>query len=774
MQQTSYQLSIKPLLATLMVFVVLALFIKSQFATISPVPATAPETVFSGERAFEMLQHLTKEQVPHIVDTPENRVVEQRLVDLLSDMGYQSQIQDTQVCHTWRSRSATRCTRVRNVIVHIQGSQPGKGILLSAHYDSGVSSPGASDAGSAVATLLETARLLSLGPQPRNSIVLLFNEGEEFGLMGARAFMEQHPLAKTLQLAINIEARGSSGQSVMFETGENSGWLVELYAQTTPAPLSSSLFYEAYKFLPNDTDMTVFKKYGLQGLNFAHGERLPHYHTPMDNLQNLDRGSLQHHGDNVWGVLERLKDIDLSKAKTGNLVYTDVMGLFMIQWDEASSIIFSSLILAALVLLMWHFIRAQTLNIKQLAVGVLAFLLIILAAVACSYLIQLGVRQLSDSIEPWYSNAIPMRLSLWLSALVSVLFIGRWLSRNATSIDMAFAVTMVWVLLSCVTSWLMAGISFLFVIPGFAGVIVLACIVWLNQSNVADQVKGKWQTALLILMSAISVLSFITMAYLLEVLLTYRMAVVIGAFVGLGAVTLLPLLAIKNTADAHFKRMSMAVTGLALGSIVWTGLQPSYSEWMPQHLNINYVQNEKNEAFVVVGNSLNVLPEQLLNELATTPELSRVFPWSRWAFYNKKAQPDLIQPTAIEFTDISDNEGSKKVAIDIFSEDPDFQEFRVFIPKDAALVSIEMGKDVNEYSQRRKANGYYQFRCRGLSCAQTKLIVSFSSAEPVNILIASVFRGVPLEYKTLTVKRGPEAVQYLGGDQSIIIKALHL
>ena len=75
--------------------------------------------------------------------------------------------------------------------------------------------------------------------------------------------MEQHPLANKRQLALNVEASGSSGKSVLFETGEDSGWLVKHYAQTAKAPLSSSLFYEVYKFLPNDTDLTIFKDHGL-------------------------------------------------------------------------------------------------------------------------------------------------------------------------------------------------------------------------------------------------------------------------------------------------------------------------------------------------------------------------------------------------------------------------------------------------------------------------------------------------------------------------------
>ena len=54
-----------------------------------------------------------------------------------------------------------------------------------------------------------------------------------------------------------------------------------------PRPSTSSLFYEVYEHLPNDTDLTVFKRLGLAGINFAAIGHVVHYHTPLDNLENV-------------------------------------------------------------------------------------------------------------------------------------------------------------------------------------------------------------------------------------------------------------------------------------------------------------------------------------------------------------------------------------------------------------------------------------------------------------------------------------------------------
>jgi hypothetical protein len=342
--------SVIPLLITLGLLLFLAIIHRWQILPITALDKTVSEKVFSAGRAHDVLTKINPQQLAHPADSIENRIVEQGITTLLRDMGYQVEIQETQFCDDYDYGVAS-CLNIRNIIFHIKGSEKNTGILLSAHYDSVPTGPGASDAGVAVGSLLEIARLLANQAPPRNSIVLLFNEGEENGLKGAKAFMEEHPLAKQLQLAINIEARGSIGQSILFETGENRGWLVQQYAKTTPAPLSSSLFYEAYKFMPNSTDLTVYKEHGLQGLNFPHAENVAHYHTKLDSLANLNLGSLQHHGDNSWGVLNAIKELDLSQVNTGNQVFTDIFGLLMVQWPENYNIYFS---IALIVLYQLH------------------------------------------------------------------------------------------------------------------------------------------------------------------------------------------------------------------------------------------------------------------------------------------------------------------------------------------------------------------------------------------------------------------------------------
>src|SRR4029077_6914987 len=113
-------------------------------------------------------------------------------------------------------------------------------------------------------------------------IVLLIDEGEEAGLLGARLFVEEFPAAHAIRAVVNLDARGDSGASLMFETGAATDWSMRLFAHAVSRPTSNSLYYFIYKLLPNDTDFTVFKAAGYEGLNFALIGDVERYHTPQD------------------------------------------------------------------------------------------------------------------------------------------------------------------------------------------------------------------------------------------------------------------------------------------------------------------------------------------------------------------------------------------------------------------------------------------------------------------------------------------------------------
>ena len=106
-----------------------------------------------------------------------------------------------------------------------------------AHYDSVPAGPGASDDMAGVAAVLEVARALKTGPPPRNSITFLLEDGEEVGSLGAKLFRDS-PLAAGVRAVVNLEARGTSGPSLMFEAIGDDADAVSRFAALAPHPVT--------------------------------------------------------------------------------------------------------------------------------------------------------------------------------------------------------------------------------------------------------------------------------------------------------------------------------------------------------------------------------------------------------------------------------------------------------------------------------------------------------------------------------------------------------
>lgn len=104
--------------------------------------------------------------------------------------------------------------------------------LLGAHYDSAFRSPGASDDGVPVVVILETIRCLvsQKANRYRNRLIAVLNGAEESYLVGSHAFVKHHPWATHVVGFINLEAMGSGGAEILFQTTPNKDWVLREYA----------------------------------------------------------------------------------------------------------------------------------------------------------------------------------------------------------------------------------------------------------------------------------------------------------------------------------------------------------------------------------------------------------------------------------------------------------------------------------------------------------------------------------------------------------------
>lgn len=271
---------------------------------------------------------------PHPIGSPEIEETRSYLMTRMSALGLDPQIRDQTAIVTRRySGDFAIGGRVRNIVGELKGTDPAlPAVIVMAHYDTAPLSPGAGDDTSGIAVALEVARGLNAGAPLRRSVIFLFTDGEEVGLLGATAFFESDPLRRRAGLVINLEARGDSGKTLMFQTSPDNRALVEIYRRHARTPAADSLMVTIYKRMPNDTDLTAALDKGHPGMNFAFAGHQMAYHSPLSTAESLNPASLQHMGDQVLPVVRAFARADTIDAQKEDMIFADLFGQYLIAY----------------------------------------------------------------------------------------------------------------------------------------------------------------------------------------------------------------------------------------------------------------------------------------------------------------------------------------------------------------------------------------------------------------------------------------------------------
>ena len=172
--------------------------------------ANVPLAEFSAARAMHDVQEIAK--APRMLGSAENDRVRDYLVGRLRELGASPAVQTATVARHTQSGPDTWAI-VHNVVATIPGTSPTGSVLMVAHYDSAPSGPGAADNAASVAAILEAMRALKTRPAARNDLIVLFTDGEELGLLGAKAFVETQPALGNVKVVLNFDMRGDHGPS---------------------------------------------------------------------------------------------------------------------------------------------------------------------------------------------------------------------------------------------------------------------------------------------------------------------------------------------------------------------------------------------------------------------------------------------------------------------------------------------------------------------------------------------------------------------------------
>ncbi|HEY0972129.1 MAG TPA: M20/M25/M40 family metallo-hydrolase [Gemmatimonadales bacterium] len=190
---------------------------------------------------------------------------------------------------------------VFNTIAEIRGTEkPEEYVMLSAHFDSWDGAQGATDNGTGTITMLEAARILkAVYPNPKRTILIGHWGGEEQGLNGSHAFVEDNPKILAGLHALFNQDNGTGRVVNMSASGlAKAGPVLTGYLSQLPSQITQYIDF-ADPGMPSGggTDHASFICAGAPGFNLGalswdyggttwHTNRDTYDKVVMDDLKN--------------------------------------------------------------------------------------------------------------------------------------------------------------------------------------------------------------------------------------------------------------------------------------------------------------------------------------------------------------------------------------------------------------------------------------------------------------------------------------------------------
>ncbi len=171
----------------------------------------------------------------------------------------------------------------RNIIGEIHGSShPDEVILVGAHNDTSINTPGANDDGGGVAIVMELARAFSRLPQPARTLRFIGWGGHEPGLMGSEAYLRAHPEEIDKVVAV-VNFDGGLGATLSTPAWSAAGpeeWIQFIRKLGDDVGLEPE-----WRRGGGGNDATNFSALEIPGVSFGNRHSVGANHSPEDNLK---------------------------------------------------------------------------------------------------------------------------------------------------------------------------------------------------------------------------------------------------------------------------------------------------------------------------------------------------------------------------------------------------------------------------------------------------------------------------------------------------------
>jgi len=654
----------------------------------APVGPDAPAQAFSAERAMAHVRSMA--QRPHPMGSPEHARVRAYVITTLQGLGFTVERQAATGVRAPgndpRTRGPVVGGSVENLMVRLAGTASTGAVLLASHYDAVPAGPGAADDAAAAAAVLEAMRALRAGPRLRNDVIALFTDGEENGLIGAEAFVSAHPWARAVRVVLNFEARGTRGPVHLYETTAGNGPVVREWARGVPWPVGTSLGYEVYKRLPNDTDFTEFKRLHAVGLNFAFIDGVEAYHTPLDSAEALDRGSVQAHGDSALALARRFgqADLDRSRWRGPDAVFFTLPGGLVVRYPASWAIPFAC---ATLLAWGWAVLRARRRG--ETSIGGLVVALLVLGVFgAVEIWAALRASGWLERLQAWWHPlAAPTTNGAYALALTAIavldwLVVYVLLRKKLAAHSLALGAGLIVLAGSGALAVLVPGASYLSAWPVLAAIGATAVLHTGGDRRAGG--TGRVLALGLLAVPALAILVPTSLGLVSGLGLTREGVVALEVLLWVLVATLLPQVE-ALTEGRRWWPASLALL-VAAGALVAGGATAPYGPSHPRPVNVLYAL-DADTGRAVWATAAGPVDDWLAQFVTMTPRrgappgLAALATWDR-ALYREAPVIEVPAPTAV-LTDSADDGSGRVLGV------------RLASPRGARTLSVRLpGREV--------------------------------------------------------------------------------
>jgi hypothetical protein len=728
----------------------------------APLPGSAPADVFSAERAMVRVQRLAV--APHPVGTREHDRVRDELIAELTALGAAPSVQRTTgVTPLYQVAGA-----VENVVARVEGTG-GKNdaVLLAAHCDSVPAGPGAGDDASGVAVLLETLRALLASGVPKNDVIFLFTDGEEEGMLGASAFVAEHPWAEDVRVVLNFEARGSGGISQLFETSAGNGRLIRALGRDAPHGRASSLAYEVYRLMPNDTDLTILKRGGAAAMNFGFIGDSKSYHTPIDDAARLDRGSLQQHGENALALARNFGNADLGDLRAGDDVFFNVLGGPIVHYPQWFGWLLCLVAAAAWIGIAVRGRRADFLTYSDLPFGGVVQLAALLALLVIALAYGLAVGALHARL-PWEGDVLR---DPWYLAALCALLVATWtalfrLARRRAQLPglLLGGALDVLVLTVAATRWAPGG-AFLFAWP----LLGLLAGSWIATRGSGD--RSPLVLALLGLSALPALVLLVPLVRGLHEAVGFGWQTVMGFafFLGVGLMAIAPLLDALLEAAGKAVPLAAVATGVLLS--IQAARSARYDGEQPKPSMVAYALDTaaNNAKWACFAERSDRWTAQFVGAHPAKGKLPDFYPdWLPSPFLLGNAPVLPIPPPSATLLDQSTSADGVRTLRVTVSSPRHARTLTVVAPDADVLQSWVDGKYLGRPSEARWTSNHWSFGYSNPPPAGIELKLRVQGAAPVTLFVIDRSSGLPQVPGQSFAPRPVDSMPIHTGDQTMV------